>query len=128
MFCPDFYEELVISGDEGRLLASERVDLQQLKAPEASVSVYLGEQGASRTTKLGYPAAIEQSGHHGATYYEHIAFLDRLQGKPVDSATPIQGLWAMVVASAAQDSIASGGPIEIADYIEQHNLAGALGA
>lgn len=127
MFCPDFYEELVISGDEGRLLASERVDLQQLKAPEASVSVYLGEQGASRTTKLGYPAAIEQSGHHGATYYEHIAFLDRLQGKPVDSATPIQGLWAMVVASAAQDSIASGGPIEIADYIEQHNLAGALG-
>jgi len=26
MFCPDFYEELVVSGTEGRLLAYERVD------------------------------------------------------------------------------------------------------
>lgn len=126
MFCPDFYEELVICGDEGRLLASERVDLQQLKAPDASISVFLGEQAASRTTKLGYPAAIEQSGHHGATYYEHIAFLDRLQGKAVDSATPIQGLWAMIVASAAQESIASGAAVDIAEYIEQHELTAAL--
>ncbi len=93
MFSPDFYEELMISGDEGRLLASERVDLQQQTAPEALISVHLGEQGASRETKLSYPVAIEQSGHHGATYYEHTAFLDRLEGKPADSATPEQGLW-----------------------------------
>ena len=126
MFCPDFYEELVICGDEGRLLACERVDLQQMKAPDASVSVYLGEQGASRTTKLGYPAAIEKSGHHGATYYEHSAFLDRLEGKLVGSATPLPGLWAMIVASAAQESIATGNPIEIAQYIDLHKLAAAL--
>lgn len=126
MFCPDFYEELLISGDEGRLRAFEEVDLQNSKAPEASVSVYLGEQGASRTTKLGYPAAIEQTGHHGATYYEHCAFLDRLEGKAVESATPLQGLWAMIVASAAQESIATGSPIEITAYIEQHKLADAL--
>lgn len=126
MFCPDFYEELLISGDEGRLRAFEEVDLQNSKAAEASVSVYLGEQGASRTTKLGYPVAIEQSGHHGATYYEHGAFLDRLEGKAVDSATPLQGLWAMIVASAAQESIATGSPIEITEYIEQHKLADAL--
>jgi predicted dehydrogenase len=126
MFCPDFYEELVICGDEGRLLACEKVDLQQQKSPEASVSVHRGEEGASRTTKLGYPAAIEQSGHHGATYYEHSAFLDALEGKIVDSATPLQGLWAMIVASAAQESIATGASIEIADYIEQHKLAAVL--
>ncbi len=126
MFCPDFYEELVVSGTEGRLLAYERVDLQQLKSLDTSVSVYLGEQGASRSTKLSYPAAIEQSGHHGATYYEHIAFLDRLEGEAVDSATPLQGLWAMIVASAAQESIATGGAIDIANFIEQHNLTAAL--
>jgi predicted dehydrogenase len=126
MFCPDFYEELVICGVQGRLLACEKVDLQQQKSPESSVSVHLGEEGASRTTKLGYPAAIEQSGHHGATYYEHNAFLDALEGKVVDSATPLQGLWAMIVASAAQESIATGAPIEIADYIEQHKLAAVL--
>lgn len=126
MFCPDFYEELVICGDGGRLLACEKVDLQQLKATDASVSVHLGEQAASRSTKLAYPAAIEQTGHHGATYYEHSAFLDRLEGKAVDSATPLQGLWAMIVASAAQESIATGNSIEVAEYIERHNLAAAL--
>jgi predicted dehydrogenase len=126
MFCPDFYEELVICGDEGRLLAREKVDLQQMKGPDASVSIYLGEQGASRITKVGYPTAIEQSGHHGATYYGHNAFLDRLEGRIVDSATPLQGLWAMIVASAAQESIATGSPIEIAEYIEQYKLTVAL--
>jgi myo-inositol 2-dehydrogenase / D-chiro-inositol 1-dehydrogenase len=126
MFCPDFYEELVITGDEGRLLACEKVDLQQQKAPVSSVSVYLGEQGSSRETRLAYPAAIEQSGHHGATYFEHCAFLDRLEGKSVDSATPLQGMWAMIVASAAQESIASGGPIDIADFLAQHKLTGLL--
>ncbi|GJM13457.1 MAG: putative oxidoreductase YrbE [Pseudohongiella sp.] len=126
MFCPDFYEELVVCGDGGRLLASERVDLQRGKEPDASIAVYLGEQGASRTSKLGYPQAIEQSGHHGATFYEHIAFLDRLEGKTTDGATPLQGLWAMIVASAAQESIASGMPINIPDYIDRHELSGAL--
>lgn len=126
MFCPDFYEELIVSGDAGRLVACEKVDLQQLKAPDASVSVYLGEQGASRTSTLSYPVAIEQSGHHGATYYEHAAFLDRLEGKTVDSATPLQGLWAMIVASAAQESIASGNPVELAETIDRNGLAAVL--
>ncbi len=123
MFCPDFYEELIICGDAGRLLASERVDLQQQSAPESSVSVQVGEQGASRTVQLGYPAAIEQTGHHGATYYEHAAFLDRLEGGSADSATPEQGLWAMIVASAAQQSIATGLPVAIEAFIAEHNLA-----
>ncbi len=126
MFCPDFYEELLISGDEGRLLACEKVDLQQQKGVDASVSLYLGEQGASRTSKLGYPAAIEQTGHHGASYFEHAAFLDQLDGKPTNSATPEQGLWAMIVASAAQQSIASGLPVEIEEFIGHHKLAAVL--
>ena len=123
MFCHDFYEELVVCGDEGRLLASERVDLQLQQGVETSISVYLGEQGASRASKLNYPIVIEQSGHHGATYYEHVAFLDRLDGIPTEGATPEQGLWAMIVASAAQQSIASSEVVAIQDFISQHNLA-----
>ncbi len=126
MFCPDFYEELVVTGDAGRFVAIEKVAIHQQKAVEASVSVCLGEQGASRTTDLSYPAVIEQSGHHGASYYEHNAFLDQLEGKPVDSATPEQGLWAMIVASAAQQSIVSGLPVDIKEFITQHDLAAAL--
>jgi len=128
MFCPDFYEELLVCGTEGRLHASERVDMQRQKEPQASLSVYLAEQGASRDTELGYPAAIEQSGHHGATYYEHVAFLDRLEGKTTDGATPEQGLWAMIVASAAQQSIATGQAVDIPAFITEHDLASALNA
>lgn len=123
MFCPDFYEELAITGDAGRLLACERVDLQSAKSTEASIAVYLGEQGASRTTSLGYPSIIEQSGHHGATFYEHVAFLDRLEGKAAESATPEQGLWAMIVASAAQESLSRGLPVDIQEFLKQQNVA-----
>lgn len=126
MFCPDFYEELVICGTEGRLVATERVDVHGQGGADASLTVSLGEQGASRSAKLAYPAAIEQSGHHGATYYEHAAFLDRLEGKQADSATPEQGLWAMIVASAAQQAIASGRPVDIEEFIAEHELTTQL--
>lgn len=128
MFSPDFHEELLICGDEGRLVARESVDLQMQTAPESSVSVLLGEQGASRRSAVGYPQAIEETGHHGATWFEHEAFFDRLEGKETDSATPEQGLWAMIVASAAQHSSATGLPVEIEDYIAEHELATAIEA
>jgi hypothetical protein len=73
-----------------------------------------------------YAALIEQSGHHGATYYEHIAFMDQLEGKAVDAATPLQGLWSMIVASAAQESMASGQAIEIEQFMQANDLAGFL--
>lgn len=126
MFCHDFFEELLVCGDKGRLQASERVDLQREKEVDSSIAITLGEQGASRTSKLGYPSAIEQTGHHGATYYEHAAFLDRLDGMSNDSATPEQGLWAMIVASAAQQSIASKQAVVIGDFISQNDLASVL--
>ena len=52
--------------------------------------------------------------------------IDRLDGKLTDSATPLQGLWALIVASAAQESMISGAPIIIDDYITNLNLEDAL--
>jgi hypothetical protein len=73
-----------------------------------------------------YGALIEQSGHHGATYYEHIAFMDQLEGKQVDAATPLQGLWSMIVASAAQESMARGQAVDIKQFMQANGLAGFL--
>lgn len=127
MFCPDFYEELIVSGEHGHLVATEKNNIQQTQATtEAAIEISLGEQGASRIIKLGYPSAIEQSGHHGATYFEHCAFMEQLEGKQVASATVLQGFWAMIVASAAQQSIASGLPVNVENYIEEHNLTNVL--
>ena len=79
---------------------------------------------------LGYASVIERSGHHGATYFEHAAFLDSLEGKePIEggAATPLQGLWSMLIASAAQESSKTGNAVEMADYIEANGLASVLG-
>lgn len=122
MFCPDFSEELIVVGEQGRLLTSERFDFHAQLPTQASVRVELGENGASRNTVLSYPALIEQSGHHGATYYEHMALMDRLDGKQVDSATVNQGLWSMIVASAAQASISSGQAIDIGQFLQTQKL------
>ena len=48
--------------------------------------------------------------------------MDRLDGKEVNCATPLQGMWAMVVASAAQESLVSGLPVSIPEFISGHGL------
>lgn len=126
MFCPDFAEELIVVGDAGRLKAEEYHDIHRSGSGNASLIIKLGENGLSKTSDLTYPRAIEQSGHHGSTYFEHIALMDRLEGKEVDSATPRQGMWAMVVASAAQQSLALGRPIDVDRFILDHDLASLL--
>jgi hypothetical protein len=52
--------------------------------------------------------------------------MDRLDGKDVNCATPMQGMWAMVVASAAQESLASGMPVSIPEFISRHGLDALL--
>lgn len=126
MFCPDFYEELVLVGDAGRLKAIEEHDIHRSASGSASLTLRLGENGVSKTADLSYPRVIEQSGHHGSTYFEHIALMDRLEGKAVDCATPLQGMWAMIVASAAQESLASGLPVDVAGFISGHGLDSLL--
>ena len=126
MFCPDFSEELIVVGDAGRLKAEEYHDIHRSGSGNASLILRLGENGLSKTSDLTYPRAIEQSGHHGSTYFEHIALMDRLEGKEVNSATPLQGMWAMVVASAAQQSLATGKPVDADTFIADNDLASLL--
>lgn len=122
MFCPDFSEELIVVGDQGRLLTHERFDFHAQLPTQTSIKIELGENGASRSTELSYPKLIEQSGHHGATYYEHIALMDQLEGKQVDCASVQQGLWSMIVASAAQESLRSGQVVNIDSFLQAQQL------
>lgn len=122
MFSPNFNEEMVITGTQGRLVATEVFNFHQQQGSKATVAIESGEHGSSRNADVTYAALIEQSGHHGATYYEHIAFMDQLEGQSVDAATPLQGLWSMIVASAAQSSMATGQAIDIKQFMQANNL------
>ena len=122
MFCPDFSEEMIIVGNGGKLIAQENFNFQQQAESTTSVEVLTGELGVSKKMDVGYTWALEQSGHHGSTYYEHIAFVDQLEGKAVDCATAMQGMWSMIVASAAQQSMLTGQAIDIEVFLQANHL------
>ena len=49
-----------------------------------------------------------------------------LKGENSNSATPIEGLWSIIIATAAQESMKSGIPVIIEDYLKKYNLLRVL--
>jgi myo-inositol 2-dehydrogenase/D-chiro-inositol 1-dehydrogenase len=122
MFAPMFYEELVLCGTEGRLRAWEQQDFVSNLELSTELEILCSENKPSRRMKPNYPAWIERSGHNGATFYEHVNFVNRMKGAESNAATALEGLWSVVVASAAQESIRTGQVISINDVLAQANL------
>ena len=124
MFCQELYEELVVVGERGRLVASEQASFQPNTASKAELLVEVPEHPAYRGVTVGYPDWIEASGHYGATFFEHIAFNLQLAGQAVDAATPEQALWSLIVASAAQHSMRIGREVDVGDFCEENGIGG----
>jgi myo-inositol 2-dehydrogenase/D-chiro-inositol 1-dehydrogenase len=122
MFAPMFYEELVLCGTEGRLRAWEQQDFVSNLELSTELEILCSENKPSRRMKPNYPAWIERSGHNGATFYEHVNFVNRMKGAESNAATALEGLWSVIVASAAQESIRTGQVISINDVLAQANL------
>lgn len=122
MFAPNFHEEMIVCGDGGRLTARETFNVFQTQESESFLQVEHAEPYATRHVDVAYPSFIEQSGHHGATYFEHIAFCDAIAGKPSVAADITQGFWSIVVGAAAQESADTGQVVRIDEFLSEHNL------
>ncbi|GAB5492362.1 MAG: inositol 2-dehydrogenase [Phototrophicaceae bacterium] len=122
MFAPMFYEELVVCGDEGRLRAWEQKDFMPGGDLKSHLEILCGENKPSRRIEPGYPTWIEDSGHNGATFFEHVYFIDNIEGKPTTTASAREGLWSVIVAAAAQESIKRGSVVNIDDYLADLNV------
>lgn len=122
MFAPGFYEEIAICGDEGRLKAYEEETFLPTHRPTTYMEIMRGEEKPSRIIEPAYPAAIEASGHKGATFYEHVNFINNITGQKTHTATVEEGFWSVVVAAAAQESIRSGQPVMIDDFLAAHGI------
>lgn len=122
MFAPMFYEELVVCGDEGRLRAWEQKDFLPGGELESNLEIMCGENKPSRRINPAYATWIEDSGHNGATYYEHVYFIDNIEGKQTNTASAREGLWSVIVAAAAQESIKRGMPISIEEFLAEINV------
>ncbi len=123
MFSPMFYEDLVVCGDAGRLHAREQSDFLIGGDLQSYVEIMTGEDKPSRRIQTGYPSWIENSGHNGATYYEHVYFIDNIEGKTTSTASAVEGLWSVIVAAAGQESIRQGQAVDINTYLNEHNIA-----
>ncbi|MFT2110431.1 Gfo/Idh/MocA family protein [Marinomonas sp. 2405UD68-3] len=122
MFAPMFHEEIVICGDEGRVKAAEMEDFGESARLRTEMEVFCGQYRPSKTSQPSYPKLIEDSGHNGATWFEHVAFADQMAGKQTNSATVEEGFWSIVVGSAAEASVNTGKTIEINDFLKEHGI------
>ncbi|MEM7098572.1 MAG: Gfo/Idh/MocA family oxidoreductase [Pseudomonadota bacterium] len=115
MFTPGSREELVLCGDKARLHTIESSRLGESNQNE--VMLWSQDGYTSRDSIPNYPAHIAKAGHHGSTFFEHVALIDGLRGEQtldVLPATLDDALWSVLVAFAAQQSIVSGEPVALA--------------
>ncbi|MEO0563329.1 MAG: Gfo/Idh/MocA family oxidoreductase [Chloroflexota bacterium] len=123
MFAPMFSEELTVCGVEGRIRASEHQDFLSNLEMHSEMEIMCGESKPSRKMEPGYPTWIETSGHSGATYYEHVNFIENIEGHTTNAATAQEGLWSVIVALAAQESIETGQSVVIDEYLASQGIA-----
>jgi len=117
MFAPLFYEEITLCGDEGYLKAYEKEDFLGVPRPKTYLEILRGEAHPSRFSNPCYPPYIEESGHTGATFYEHVNFIDNIEGKQTSTATVEEGFWSVVVGVAAEKSVKTGQIVMIDDLL-----------
>lgn len=122
MFAPMFYEELVLCGDEGRLKAFEHEDFLPGPRLKTHLEILCGEQKPSRITTPCYPPYIEETGHNGATFFEHIHFIENIGGKETNTATAEDGFWSIVIGVAAEESVKSGHVVQIDELLKRNDI------
>jgi predicted dehydrogenase len=125
MFSPLYYEELVLCGDEGRLKASENKDFLPAGRPGTHLEIMRGENHPSRITTPCYPTFLEASGHNGATFFEHVNFINNIQGQATTTATVDEGFWSVVVGAAAEESVKTGEVVFIDELLERDGIRNA---
>jgi predicted dehydrogenase len=122
MFAPMFYEEITLCGDEGYLKAYEKEDFLPPPRPKTYLEVLRGETQPSRICNPCYPPHIEDSGHNGATFYEHVNFINNLEGKPNNTATVDEGFWSVVIGAAAEESVKTGKVVLIDELLQKSGV------
>ena len=122
MYPPCFQEDLTICGDEGRIRAYIENNFMPNSGSKTQLEVMRGELEPSRVSQPDYPATILASGHNGASFYERVNFMNKIEGKESTAATAEEGFWSVVVGAAANEAIKSGRVIEVAELLKEHNV------
>ena len=102
-------EEIAATGDVGKVesfVPSSEFVQGVRRGPEGLPKVQVEEVPVD-------PVALEAGVHHGATYYAHQAFLRAVRGEGAIEVTARDGLAAVAIGAAAEESVASGQPVRL---------------
>ena len=124
MIVPGATEELVICGNKGRLVAREQALLGEDNTNH--LEIWSGENGASRVSTPSYPSYIANAGHHGATFFEHVHFVDEITSGVYQGPTSAEAFWSLMVGTAAQTSIVQSAAIDLVDLLPSNFAADTL--
>jgi predicted dehydrogenase len=123
MFAPVHYEEIILVGDQGRLKAYDDGHPLLTEKYNDYLEVNLGVDKPSRISSPSYIPLIRESGHSGATFYEHMHLIDNIEGKSTNTATVEEGFWSVVVGAAAEESVKTGQPVMIDEILERNCIS-----
>ncbi len=103
-------EELSVVGDEGKVEAF---------LPSSVLRVGRRDQGRPgvRTETVHDPRIGYEGFHHGASYLEHIEFLDAVRSGTPAAVGPREGLWSVAIGVAAHRSIESGRAVALDEVL-----------
>lgn len=122
MFSPVFHEELVLCGDEGRLRAYAYDDFLTPSSSKTHLEVMGVGDKPARVTTPRYPTFLAEAGHGGATFFEHVNFVDNIEGRETNAATAEEGFWSIVVGVAAEESVKTGNPVAIDELLDRNGV------
>ena len=119
MFSEELYEALVVSGDKGTLRAEEEASFKSRRGSVSRIKVEVKDHDAYDGIDCTFPQDIELGGHYGSTLFEHDRFSARVNGTRGDGASCTEGLWAIITAWMAQESIKTGQVVDVRSTLEQ---------
>ena len=119
MFSEELYETLVVSGDKGTLRAEEEASFKSQRGSMSKIKVEVKGHDAYEGIDCTFPQDIELGGHYGSTLFEHDRFSARVNGIIGDGASCTEGLWAIITAWMAQESIETGRVVDVRSTLEQ---------
>ena len=122
MFSEELYEGLTVSGDRGALRAEEQASFKPGRASSSKITVEVPGHAAYDGFDCTFPEAIESGGHYGSTLFEHVRFAKRVQGQQTDGASCAQGLWAIITAWMAQESVRTNTVVDVRETLARLGL------
>ena len=111
----DMQEELVATGNKGKIETSVPPD----NSGKTSSNIRIGmRDGKTHIENIEVDKKILEAGHHhGSTYYEHLAFLKAIENNSDPEVSLEDGLIAVAVGEAAEQSIKQGRLINLEEII-----------